>query len=232
MGQLEVLAHPLHVHGHALHERDRAVLQIVEQDRRVGQDHPLDRGVGDVALVPQRDVLQRRLRVPAQHAREPGDLLALDRVALVRHRARALLPGAERLLHLAHLGALQVPDLGREPLQPCARERDRPQQLGVPVARHDLRGDVLARDIQALEHARLELGARRRVRADRPRDRPDGHLRKRALQPQGVAMRLEREPRELHPEGRRLGVDPVRATHAQRVRVLARARDQSGGERA
>ena len=48
-----------------------------------------------------------------------------DRVALVRHRARALLAGAERLLDLAHLGALEVADLGREALQPGAGERDR-----------------------------------------------------------------------------------------------------------
>ena len=61
------------------------------------------------------------LRVAAQHAREAGDLLGLDRVALVRHRRGALLPRAERLLHLAHLGALQVADLRRQALQAGAR---------------------------------------------------------------------------------------------------------------
>src|ERR1700691_4534512 len=95
--ELEVGAHALGVDGHALHERDRAVLEVVEQDRRVGQDHALDGGVGDVTLVPQGDVLERRLGVAAQDACETGDLLALDGVALVRHRGGALLPGAERL---------------------------------------------------------------------------------------------------------------------------------------
>ena len=52
-------------------------------------------------------------------------------------------PGAERLLDLAHLRALQVADLGREALEPGAGERDRLQQLGVAVARDDLRGDRL-----------------------------------------------------------------------------------------
>ena len=94
---------------------------LVEQDRRVRQDDPLGGGVRDVALVPQRDVLERHLGVAAQDAREPADALADDRVALVRHRARALLALAERLLDLAHLGALQVADLGREALQ--ARRR-------------------------------------------------------------------------------------------------------------
>src|SRR5579875_1890007 len=98
VGELEVLAHARRVDRHVAHERDRAVLQVVEQDRRVRQDHALDRRVRDVALVPQRDVLERRLRVAAQYAREARDLLALDRVALVRHRRGALLARAERLL--------------------------------------------------------------------------------------------------------------------------------------
>ena len=65
------------------------------------------------------------LRVAAQHAGQARDPLGDDRVALVRHRARALLALAERLLDLAHLGALEVPDLGRQPLERGAGERDR-----------------------------------------------------------------------------------------------------------
>jgi hypothetical protein len=60
--------------------------------------------------------------------------------------------------------SVRVTDLGREPLQTRARQRDRLQQLCVAVARDDLRRDVLARDAQALQHALLELGARRGVR--------------------------------------------------------------------
>ena len=161
------------VDGHAVDERDGAVLHVVEQDRRVGQDHALDGGVGDVALVPQGDVLERRLRVAAQHAREAGDPLALDRVALVGHRRGALLAGPERLLDLAHLGALQVADLGREPLEAGAGERDRAEQLGVAVAGDDLRGDVLAAEAQPREDARLETGVGGGVGADGAGDRPD-----------------------------------------------------------
>ncbi len=130
-------------------------------------------------------------------------------------------PDRERLLRLAHLGARQVADLGRQALQAGARERDRPQQLGVPVARHHLRRDVLAREAQPREHARLELRARRRVGSDRARDRPDRRLRKRPLQAQRVAVRLEREARELDAERRRLRVHPVRAA---RRTASARAR--------
>ena len=123
------------------------------------------------------------LRVAAQHAREPGDLLALDRVALVGHRrADPSGPARNGSWSLAHLRALQVAHLGRQALQAGAGERDRLQQLGVAVAGDDLRGDVLARQPQPRQHARLELGAGRRVGAHRARDRADRHLRERALQ--------------------------------------------------
>ena len=78
------------------------------------------RRVADVALVPERLVLERRLGVAAQQPGEAGDPLGEDRVALVGHRARALLAGAERLLDLADLGVLEVADLGREPLDRAA----------------------------------------------------------------------------------------------------------------
>ena len=75
----------------------------------------------------------------ADDAREPADPLGDDRVALVRHRRRALLPAPERLLDLAHLGAGEVADLEREPLERGGDERERAEQLGVPVALDDLR---------------------------------------------------------------------------------------------
>ena len=67
---------------------------------------------------------------------------------------------------LAHLGALQMADLGREALEPGAGERDRAEQLGVAVARDHLGGDVLAREAQAREHARA------RTRGSSPRRCP------------------------------------------------------------
>ena len=75
------------------------------------------------------------LGVAAQDAGEAGDPLGADRVALVRHRRGALLAGGERLLDLAHLGPLQVADLGREALQAGAGDRDPRGEHGVAVAR-------------------------------------------------------------------------------------------------
>ena len=80
--------------------RSAQVLHVVEQDRGVREDHALGAGVRDVALVPQGDVLHRGRGVAAQHAGQPADALGEDRVALVGHGARTLLPLPERLLDL------------------------------------------------------------------------------------------------------------------------------------
>ena len=177
MGELEVLAHAVGVDRHPRGDAGRQVLHVVEQDRRVGQDHPLGAGVGDVALVPEGDVLEPGLRVAAQHAGEAGDPLGEDRVALVGHRRGALLAGAERLLDLADLGPLQVADLGREALEAGAGERDpRGQQLRVAVARDHLGGDVLAPQAEPLHHPRLDRGRHRGVGADRAGELADGEL--------------------------------------------------------
>jgi hypothetical protein len=100
----------------------------------------------------------------------------------------------------------------------------------VAVARDDLRGHGLALEPQPRQHAPLELGVVGRVGADGAREHADGGLGEGALEPIRVAVGLHREPGELDPERRRLGVDPVRAPDAQRVAVLARALDQSGGQ--
>ena len=110
----------------------------------------------------------------------------------------------------------------REALEPGAGERDRAQQLGVAVARDDLGRDRLGGEPEPLEHARLELRPERGVGADRAGDRADRGLRERALEPLGVAVRLEREPGELEAERGRLGVHAVGAADAQRAGVRAR----------
>ena len=57
--------------------------------------------VRDVALVPERDVLEPGDEVAAHDPREPAQPLGADGVALVRHRRGALLPLGERLGDLA-----------------------------------------------------------------------------------------------------------------------------------
>ena len=81
--------------------------------------------------------------VAAQHPRAARHALAEDRVALVGHGRRALLALAERLLGLAHLGALQVADLDGELLDAGADDGQGAEERGVPVALHDLVADGL-----------------------------------------------------------------------------------------
>ena len=59
----------------------------VEQTARVGQDHALGRRVRDVALVPERHVLERRLRVRRAPRARARRCARSHRVALVRHGA-------------------------------------------------------------------------------------------------------------------------------------------------
>src|SRR5215218_8367364 len=62
VGDVDVRAHPVLEHVEALHDADREVLAVVEQDRRDGQDHAREGGVGDATLAPARENRQTGLR--------------------------------------------------------------------------------------------------------------------------------------------------------------------------
>ena len=140
---VEVLLHPLGIDEQLVDDAGQPGEREIERDRRVRADEPLDRRVRDVALVPQRDILQRRRHIAADHAREAGQILGQHRVALVRHRRAALLPGREIFLGLEHLGALQVADFGRQPLDRRSDHAKRREEHRVAVARDDLGRDRL-----------------------------------------------------------------------------------------
>ena len=203
----------------------------MRERRRVGQDDALGRGVRDVALVPQRHVLEADDGVAAQHARQAADALAGDRVALVRHRGGALLAARERLGGLAHLAALQMADLGREAIERAAEDRQRRQQLGVAVAPDHLRGDVLAAEAELGEREILDARIDVAVGADGARELADGDAFERTLDALAAAAQVVPPAEQLEPEGRRLGVHAVRAAHAGRAAVLERTREH-GRERA
>src|SRR3546814_17909906 len=89
-----------------------------------------------VALVPQRDILHRGNRGAAHDAREPGEILGEDRVALVRHRRRALLSGREIFLGLEYFGSLEVADLDRPALDRRSAAPEPREEHRVAVARN------------------------------------------------------------------------------------------------
>ena len=147
--------------------------------------------------MPERDVLEADERSGAHDPREPADPLGDDRVPLVRHRRRALLALAERLLHLGHLGARQVPDLEREALERGGGDGERGEQLRVPVALDDLRRGRLGLEAEPLAGDALDLGVDRRVVADRARELADANALERARDAAPGAVELERPDREL-----------------------------------
>ena len=178
--ELEVRAHAVGVDGHAAHHAQRQVLHVVEQDRRVRQHDALGARVRDVALVPQRDVLEPRLRVAAQHAREPGEPLGVDRVALVRHRARALLARRgtaprPRGPRCAGGGGSRSPGARsrrRRARSPAAARRGgRAGRPGSRPARRPARG-ARARGARSPGRATRRCRPRRRSRRSRPARRP------------------------------------------------------------
>ncbi len=115
--------------------------QVVDEDGGVGEDDALGGGVGDVALVPEGDVFEGDLGVGADDSGEAGDLFAGDGVALVGHRAGALLFFAEELFGLADLGALEVADLSGDFVERAGENGQRGDVGGVAVALDDLRCD-------------------------------------------------------------------------------------------
>ena len=172
-------------------------------------------------------------RRAAHDAREPADALGDDRVPLVRHRRRALLPAAERLLHLGDLGAREMPDLERELVERRRDDRERGRgarrggRAGGSASTSAPARARAARTRCARARGRSRRRCRRRRRACR-RACPRAPARRRCA----VAVELERPAGELQAERRRLGVDAVRAAHLQRRAVLLGARDDGGEARA
>src|SRR5438445_11262063 len=65
----------------------------------------------NIALVPERNVLESGLRVRAHHAGKSTDLLASNWIPLVRHRRRAFLFFAEIFFYFADFGTLKMANL-------------------------------------------------------------------------------------------------------------------------
>ena len=165
--------------------------------------------------MPERDVLE-----PGDGARgrrgEPADPLRDDRVALVRHRGRALLPAAERL-DLAHLGGRGAAARARTApaTPPAARARSAPRRAGRAAGSGSSSAPARARAARR-RPARPRVG--RRVRPDRARELADAHPSRACSIMRPVAGEREAPAGELEPERRRLGVDAVRAPDRDRPR--------------
>ena len=217
---VEVGHHLGGIEDEAVDDANEALEHVVEGDEAVRLGDALRGRVRDVALVPEGHVVEGHLRVGLDHAREAADLLDGDGVALVRHRRAALLPLAERLLGLEGVGALEVPDLGGDALAAGGRRGEDAGEVGVVVARDDLRGERVVHEAEVLAHVLLDARVDARVGSHRTRDRAEGHVVAGVAKPVEVALELPGPAAELHAKGHGLGVDAVGPAHAEGVSLL------------
>ena len=222
----EVPLHVVWIHDEPVHELAEQREHVVHEGARVGENHALDGRMADVALVPQRDVLQCSDRVAAHEAREAAEFFAGDRVALVRHRGTALLAWRKVFLHFEHFGPLQVPELGGPAINRGCDEREHGVKFRMAVALHDLRRERRGREAESLAdigfHVRIEV----RMRADCAADFPHADARLHLLQALERAAKFVIHQRELQPERDRLRVDAVAAAdHRRHLEFLRTLRD-------
>src|SRR4051812_20309003 len=109
--RVEVGAHPGRIDDEAVGEPGEPVEHVIEAEEGIGEHDAFGARVRDIPLVPERDVLESHRRRRSQDAREAAEALRDDGIPFVRHRGRAFLPAAERLLNLTDLGAREVADL-------------------------------------------------------------------------------------------------------------------------
>ncbi len=133
------------------------------------------------------------------------------------------MPGREIFLGLAHLGALQVADLGRQPLDAGGDQGQGREILRVPVARDHLGRDRLGCKAELFG----DVGLDRRVDigkgADGARDRASRDLCARRGETLPIAGEFGVVPGKLEAKRRRLGMDAVAAADGERVFVLESA---------
>ena len=174
----------------------------------------------DVALVPQGDVVIGNLGVCLHDARKAAHALGSDGVALVRHGGRALLALLERLLSLDDVGLLHEANLHGDALKRGGRDGERRHDLGMTVAgkhlgRQRVGGEAeLGTDI--LLHERVDGG----VGAHCTRDGAGGCNLAGLLEASLGTLEGPCPGTKLHAEGHGLGMNAVRAAHAQGILEL------------
>ena len=141
------------------------------------------------------------------------------------------MPFGEKLLRLQDLGALQVADFGRQPLDRRGDHAERGEIHGMAVARNDLRRDRLDRKPHFFRHIGFDARIDLRKGADRAGDGAGRDLLARQFEARPGARKLGEGDGELEPERGRLGMDAVRAADGRREFVFAGAPLQRGQQR-
>ena len=223
VGQVDVFQHVLRENDEVFEDVTEAVEHVVEEDSGVWEHDALSGGVGDVALVPERDVLVGADHVAAEDSRAAAHVLAADGVALVGHRGGSFLTLSEGLLGLAEFRTLPVAHFDGHLLHGGGDERESAHIVGVAVALQHLRGDTGGMDAELLAdvvlHERWGVGEVAYSAADLAAL----HIGGGHLETLDVAAHLLEPQCPLQSEGGDVGVYAVRAPDARRVLELVSA---------
>ena len=221
--EIEIGLHAGGIQDETVHDADEAGKHVVERHEAVRLGNTLGGAVRDVALMPQRDVIERDLGVGLHDAGEATDLLKRNGIALVRHSRAALLALAERLLHLEGVGLLEAADLGSDTVASRSGSGEHAGQVRMVIARDNLGGQRVVCQTEMLADILLDERVDGAVGANRSGDGSEGDVLAGVHQAVEVTLKLPGPAAELHTEGHGLGVDAVGTAHAQGVALLERA---------
>mmetsp|Transcript_2583 Transcript_2583/g.4401 ORF Transcript_2583/g.4401 Transcript_2583/m.4401 type:complete len:326 (-) Transcript_2583:326-1303(-) len=200
----------------------------IQRDGGVWADHPLDRGMRNIAFVPECHILHRRDHRHAHQTGQTCQVLGQHRVFLVGHRARPLLTHREKFGPFQHLGALHVANFHGHVLNGTGDHAEGGKEGRMAVAGNDLRADRFGDQPQLVANMVLDCRIDIGEGAHRAGNGACGNLGAGGAHPAQVAVHFGIEPGKGQAHGGRFGVNAVAAAHAQGVLVLNRAAFQGG----
>ena len=115
-----------------------AAEHVIDQNRGIRRNDPLDRGMADVALMPERDIFQRGDAVRPHQTGQAGEVLRRDGVPLVGHGGGPLLALGKKFLGFQNLGPLKMPEFHGKFFDRGGDEGQGCKEFGMVVPLDDL----------------------------------------------------------------------------------------------
>src|SRR5213079_1088997 len=184
----------------------------------------------NIALVPERNVLESGLRVRAHHAGKSTDLLASNWIPLVRHRRRAFLFFAEIFFYFADFGTLKMANFRGDFVERAGYHGKSSEISRMAVALNNLRRNCGSFQSQARADFFFQLRAEVGKGADRPGELSYTHVLRCVLKTRNIALGLGVPVGQLDSESNRFGMDTVGASNHWCVSELPGAVFQDLGE--
>src|SRR5215469_9960021 len=176
----------------------------------------------DVALVPERYVLERDDSIPANYAGQSAQPLVGDRVAFVRHRRAAFLAFAEKFFYFQNFSPLEMPKFRCPAINARRDHGESGHKFCMTIALHDLRRKSRRFQSEPLTHRTLDFWIDVRVRAHCATDLADANALSGLRQPFYSTTEFVIHERQLQAERDRLSVHAVTAADHRRHFVAPR----------